>query len=211
MEFWSDSFGNMEKIPAEFAFGKYHPQTHVELCPNQNPHFAWSALPTGCKSLVLICRDTDVPSRADNVNKEHITVPTSLPRVDFFHWVLVDLPPDPAQIEAGEFSNGIVPRGKPGPLGPRDTRQGLNNFTQWFAGDKNLKGNYFGYDGPCPPWNDELVHHYHFTLYALGVEKCPVDGQFSGPDVLNAIQPHVLRKATITGLYHIYPDARLED
>ena len=32
-------------------------------------------------------------------------------------------------------------------------------------------GDYYGYDGPCPPWNDELVHRYVFTLYALDVAQ----------------------------------------
>ena len=39
-----------------------------------------------------LCHDPDVPSRGDDVNKEGRIVPASLPRVDFFHWVLVDLP-----------------------------------------------------------------------------------------------------------------------
>jgi len=30
-----------------------------------------------------------------------------------------------------------------------------------------MKGTYFGYDGPAPPWNDSVVHHYAFTLYAV--------------------------------------------
>ena len=96
-------------------------------------------------------------------------MPASLPRVDFFHWVLVDLPPDARPIERGEFSDGVTARGKPGPHAPRGARQGINDYTGWFAGDKDMAGNYFGYDGPCPPWNDALPHHYVFTLYALDV------------------------------------------
>ena len=33
-----------------------------------------------------------------------------------------------------------------------------------------MSGDYFGYDGPCPPWNDSIVHHYVFTVYALDVD-----------------------------------------
>jgi phosphatidylethanolamine-binding protein (PEBP) family uncharacterized protein len=40
----------------------------------------------------VICHDPDVPSKGDDVNQEGRGVPASLPRVDFFHWVLVDLP-----------------------------------------------------------------------------------------------------------------------
>ena len=204
----SDSFKPGERIPARCAFGKPNPETHVELSDNQNPHLAWSGLPAGTKSLVLICHDADVPSKPDHVNTEGVTVPASLPRVDFYHWVLVDLAPNSAPIAEGEFSNGITPKGKAGPQGPRGTRQGLNNYTQWFAGDESMAGNYFGYDGPCPPWNDEIIHHYHFTLYATGLEKCPVQGTFTGPDVLSAIAGHVLATASLVGTYAIYPHAK---
>ena len=208
MQISSDSFKNGERIPARCAFGKPNPETHVELSDNKNPHLAWSGLPAGTKSLVLICHDVDVPSKPDHVNTEGVTVPASLPRVDFYHWVLVDLAPNSAPIAEGEFSNGITPKGKPGPEGPRGTRQGLNNYTQWFAGDESMAGNYFGYDGPCPPWNDEIIHHYHFTLYATDLEKCPVQGTFTGPDVLSAITGHVLATASLVGTYAIYPHAK---
>ena len=208
MQISSDSFKNGERIPARCAFGKPNPETHVELSDNKNPHLAWSGLPAGTKSLVLICHDVDVPSKPDHVNTEGVTVPASLPRVDFYHWVLVDLAPNSAPIAEGEFSNGITPKGKPGPEGPRGTRQGLNNYTQWFAGDESMAGNYIGYDGPCPPWNDEIIHHYHFTLYATDLEKCPVQGTFTGPDVLSAIAGHVLATASLVGTYAIYPHAK---
>ena len=132
-----------------------------------------------------------------------------LPRVDFFHWVLVDLDPASGAIAAGEFSNTVTARGKAGPNGPRGTRQGINDYTAWFAGDKDRKGDYFGYDGPCPPWNDSIKHHYEFTLYALGVATCPVAGKFGGADVRNAIAGHVLGEAKITGLYTLNPKVKL--
>ena len=206
MKFWSDSFDDGQPIPVEFGFGKHNPDSHVELSDNRNPHFAWSDLPEGTRSLVLICHDPDVPSSPDAVNKEGMTVPADLPRVGFYHWVLVDLPASPSDIAAGAFSEGIVARGKAS-AGPRGTRQGLNDYTGWFAGDADMEGKYFGYDGPCPPWNDEIVHHYHFTLYATDLDTCPVEGAFTGDDVQAAIEGHVLDRQTIVGTYHIYPDA----
>ncbi len=208
MKISSDSFKNGERIPARCAFGKPHPQTHVELSENKNPHLAWSELPAGTKSLVLICHDSDVPSRPDNVNKEGVTVPADLPRVDFYHWVLVDLDPDASPIREGEFSDGITPRGKEGPGAPRGAREGLNNYTQWFEGDQDMAGQYFGYDGPCPPWNDEIVHHYHFTLYATDLERYPGSGTFTGPDVLKSMEGHVLGQVSIVGIYAINPAAK---
>ncbi|MNC92119.1 putative kinase inhibitor protein [compost metagenome] len=68
-----------------------------------------------------------------------------------------------------------------------------------------MAGDYFGYDGPCPPWNDSIVHHYVFTLYALDVETCPVEGAFRGPELRKAIEGHVLGSAALTGVYSLNP------
>jgi Raf kinase inhibitor-like YbhB/YbcL family protein len=197
----SKSFSSDGKIPAEFAFCAPDPKTHVTLSRNRNPELSWSGLPAGTKSLALICHDPDVPSKPDDVNQEGRTISAKLPRVDFYHWVLVDLDPKIGPIRAGEFSDGVTARGKKGPDGPRGTRQGINDYTLWFASDKDMSGNYFGYDGPCPPWNDEIPHHYVFTLYALDVAKCAVSGTFKGADVLAAIRGRVLAQAALTGIY----------
>jgi hypothetical protein len=209
MKLTSTSFGDGQPIPAEYAFCKPDVATHCTLGANRNPQLAWSDLPAGTLSLVLICHDYDVPSKADDVNQEGREIPAALARVDFFHWVLVDLDPQSAPITAGEFSSGVMPRGKAGPAGPRRPRQGINDYTAWFAGDKDMAGDYFGYDGPCPPWNDSIKHHYVFTLYALDVVTCPVAGHFGGADVRQAIAGHVLAEAKLTGLYTLNPKVKL--
>ena len=201
MKLWSDSWANGEAIPAKNAAGKLDPAGQPTFSDNLSPHLAWSDLPPGTKSLALVCHDFDVPSRGDDVNKPDREVPEDLPRVDFFHWVLVDLPASLSQIREGEFSRGFTARGKPGPDAPHGARQGINDFTGWFAGDPERKGDYFGYDGPFPPFNDSIVHHYVFTLYALGVERAPVEGTFTGAQVREAIYPHMLGAATHSGTY----------
>ena len=206
MKLWSDSFTDGAAIPPHHAFCAPDPAAHVKMSQNRNPHLAWSDLPQGTQSVVIICHDPDVPSKADDVNKEGRTIPASLPRVNFCHWVLVDMPASGSPIRDGEFSGGVTPKGKSGPLGPRGTRQGINDYTAWFANDPNMKGDYFGYDGPCPPWNDSIPHHYVFTLYALDLEKCPVQRKFRARHVLNAIQGHVLGTAKLTGLYSLNPE-----
>ena len=208
MKLTSDSFKDMGAVPGRCAFAVADPASHLKLSENRNPHLAWSDLPAGTKSLVLVCHDHDVPSKADDVNKEGRQIPATLPRVDFYHWVLVDLKPGAGSIAEAAFSSGITARGKAGPQGPGGTRQGLNDYTGWFASDKDMAGNYHGYDGPCPPWNDAIVHHYVFTLYALDLETCPVSGSFRGPDVLKAIEGHVLASAKITGLYALNPSVK---
>lgn len=209
MELETTAFPPMGIIPAEFAFCAIDPATHVKLAQNRNPDFRWRNLPPGTRSLALICHDPDVPSKGDDVNQEGRTVPTTLPRVEFFHWVLVDLPADAGSIERGEFSDGITARGKPGPHAPRGARQGINDYTGWFASDKDMSGQYYGYDGPCPPWNDELPHHYVFTLYALDVPRLDVQGAFTGPDVRRAMARHTLGHASVTGRYTLNPSVRL--
>ena len=180
MKLATTAFDDMAAIPAEFAFCAPDSGQHVKMSANRNPDFAWRELPAGTRSLALICHDPDVPSKGDDVNQEGRTVPASLPRVDFFHWVLIDLPADTPQIERGEFSDGITARGKPGPHAPRGARQGLNDYTGWFAADKDMAGQYFGYDGPCPPWNDAIPHRYVFTLYALDVPRLARAGRLQG-------------------------------
>lgn len=208
MKLTSSRFGDNEPIPSAYAFCTPDPASHVTLSNNRNPAFSWNDIPAGTKSLVLICHDRDVPSQPDDVNKEGRTIPADLPRVDFYHWVLVDLAPSVTGIEDGEYSDGVTARGKHGPLGPGGTRQGINDYTNWFAGDKDMEGKYFGYDGPCPPWNDTIVHHYVFTLYALDADRCPLEGEFTGTDVREAIVGHILAEASMIGKYSLNPDVK---
>ena len=205
MEVTSTSFKDMQRIPAAYAFCAPDAKTHATLSTNRNPQLAWSGAPAETKSFAIICHDPDVPSKPDDVNKEGRSVPASLPRVDFFHWVLVDVPASMTSIAESSFATGVVARGKPGPAGPNGTRQGINDYSAWFAGDKDMGGDYYGYDGPCPPWNDERMHHYVFTVYALDVEKLSLPASFRGPDVRKAIDGHVLASAKITGTYTLNP------
>jgi hypothetical protein len=68
-----------------------------------------------------------------------------------------------------------------------------------------MAGRYFGYDGPFPPWNDSLVHHYVFTLYAVALQRLPLEGVFDGHDVRRALAGRVLAEATFSGTYTLNP------
>ncbi|SDC44962.1 hypothetical protein SAMN05216345_102346 [Cupriavidus sp. YR651] len=212
MKLWSKAFADNAPIPGEFAFCVPDAANHVALSNNRNPDLHWDDVPAGTRSFALICHDPDVPSKGDDVNQEGREVPASLPRVDFFHWVLVDIPPGLNTISAGSHSDGVIARGKPGPEALVGTatagglRHGLNDYTGWFANDPDMKGDYFGYDGPCPPWNDSIVHHYVFTVYALDIDRLPVEGNFTGADARRAIQGHVLAQASVTGTYTLNPN-----
>ncbi|MHC4922607.1 MAG: YbhB/YbcL family Raf kinase inhibitor-like protein [Planctomycetota bacterium] len=206
MNLTSRSFEHESRMPAEFAFAKPDPETHATFAGNRNPQLSWNEVPGDCCSLVLICVDVDAPTVPDDVNVEGRTVPEDLPRGDFYHWAMVDIPPSCGGLEAGECSNAVVERGKEAPEGPEGTRQGVNDYCGWFAADENMAGTYRGYDGPAPPWNDAREHRYHFRLLATDFDRCPVEGDFTAAEVLAAVEGHVLAEATLTGTYTQNPE-----
>jgi Raf kinase inhibitor-like YbhB/YbcL family protein len=204
MRLWSESFKDGAAIPGDNAFAVPDPASHVRFAANRNPHLAWDDVPTGTESLLLVCIDGDAPTDGSNVNQEGKTVPAGLPRADFYHWTLADIPPGMASIAEGQFSDAVTPKGKPGPAianGAHPLRHGINDYTGWFAADTEMAGDYYGYDGPCPPWNDERVHHYVFRLYALDIPRLPLEGRFTGPQALAAIHGHILDEAQTIGTY----------
>lgn len=218
MRLWSDSFKDGDPVPQANAFAVIDPATHVRLSSNRNPHLAWDEVPAGTQSLVLFCFDVDVPSVGTDVNREGHTVPFDLPRTDFYHWTLVDIPLSVKSIAEGALSDGVTAKGKPGPdatlAGKKGAaitlRQGVNDYTGWFATDTSMAGDYYGYDGPCPPWNDERVHHYIFRIYALDVDRFPLEGRFTGQEAMLAIKGHILDEAQMIGCYTLNPGVSAE-
>lgn len=209
MKVVSTSFPDGGVIPAALAFCAIDADTHATLSTNRSPQLAWQGAPAGSKSFAILCHDPDVPSRGDDVNQEGRTVPASLPRVDFFHWVLVDLPASLTSVAEGEFASSVTARGKAGPAAAHGARQGVNDYTGWFASDAQMAGSYFGYDGPCPPWNDAIPHRYVFTVFALDIERLAVDGEFTGAQVREAMRGHIVDQAHVTGRYTLNPAVRL--
>lgn len=209
MKLTSKSFEPGGVIPGRCAFAIKAPRGHIRLSDNLNPELSWSGVPAGTRSLVLLCLDPDVPTRPDDVNKEDREVPLKLPRTYFCHWAMVDIAPTVNQIEEGMLSRGVIARGKQQPAGPKGSRQGINDYTGWFAGDPEMGGNYFGYDGPCPPWNDSVTHHYRFELFATDLDRCPIEGAFTVQQVQVALQGHVLASASLTGRYSLNPRIHL--
>ncbi len=202
-----DAWANGAPIPEEYAFCVPADEGHVSMGANRSPAIRWSGAPEGTRSYAIVCHDPDVPSKPDDVNQEGRTVPADLPRVDFYHWVLVDIPAEVTGLAAGADSDGVTAGGKP--VGPAESGvRGVNNYTDWFAGDADMQGDYGGYDGPCPPWNDSIMHHYHFTVYALDVATLGLSGTFGGPEALKAMEGHVLAQGVWVGTYTLNPDLR---
>lgn len=198
MRLRSDSFENGQPIPAEFAMG-----LPDGFAPNRNPHLAWDEVPAATRSFALVCIDPDAPTVAETVGRDDMEIPVEQPRGNFIHWVLADIAADVREIAAGACSDGITARGKRNPPGPAGSRQGLNDYTGWFAGDADMGGDYCGYDGPYPPFNDLRLHRYFFRIYALDVPKLDLPPRFTAADVLRAMHGHVLGEASVHGTYSL--------
>lgn len=204
MQIRSNDFADGQAIPAPFAFGQ--PGAAGEPCvpsANRNPHLAWSGAPAGTRSFAITCIDVDVPSRGDDVNRPGRSVPANLPRVEFVHWLMANIDPAIGELAQGACADGIVAHGKRAPAGPAGAVQGRNDYTGWFAGDAAMAGEYRGYDGPCPPWNDTLVHRYRFSVHALDVDRLDLAAGFDLASLRAAMQGHVLATATLTGTYSL--------
>ncbi len=205
MRIRSDSFHDGHHLPPEFAMGAME-----GFGGNRNPHLAWQDVPAGAQSFALLCIDPDAPTDPSLVGKEGVEIPVDHVRGDFVHWAMVDIAADVREIAAGSCSDGIVKRGKRDPQGPKGSRQGLNGYTGWFAGDADMGGDYFGYDGPYPPGNDLRLHRYFFRLFALDAALLPLPEKFTADDVLKAIEGHVLAEAQIHGTYSLNPRVMAE-
>ena len=199
MRIRSDSFENGKPIPGKFAMGGPD-----GFGGNRNPHLAWEDVPEGTRSFALLCIDSDAPTVPETVGRDDLEIPVEQPRGDFIHWAMVDIAADVRTIEAGSCSDGVTPRGKRNPPGPRGARQGLNDYTGWFAGDADMGGDYFGYDGPYPPFNDLRMHRYFFRLFALDVDKLDVPERFTAGDALRAMQGHAVGEALVHGTYSLH-------
>lgn len=200
MRLRSDSIQPGQPIAATYAMGQAD-----GFGGNRNPHLAWDAVPAGTQSFVLLCVDPDVPTVAEMVGRDDVQIPVEQPRTEFVHWVAVDLPADLREIAEGSASDGVVAKGKQPPSGLAGARQGLNSYTDWFAGDAAMGGDYYGYDGPYPPANDLRVHRYFFRLFALDVAQLDVPARFTAADALRAMQGHVLAEASLHGTYSLNP------
>ena len=88
-----------------FAHGDEIPRRHTCEGENLSPDLAWTALPPGCQSLVLLIDDPDAPD-------------PQAPRMVWDHWVLYNLPPD-----CGGLAAGISPQHL-----PPGTLEGVNSW-----------------------------------------------------------------------------------
>jgi len=201
-----DSVKSGGMIANKYAFCVAAAQGHAKGGANINPSVSWSQGPKGTQSYAVVLFDTDSPKeQREKMNKEGETLTSAVARQTFYHWILVDIPANVRSIKEGADSNARVVHGKP--AASTVGVKGLNDFTRTTAGNEAMKGQYFGYDGPCPPWNDSLVHHYHFRIHALDVAKLELSRGFTLSELRTAMRGHVLAEAELVGTYAIRPAA----
>ncbi|HVI92011.1 MAG TPA: YbhB/YbcL family Raf kinase inhibitor-like protein [Dongiaceae bacterium] len=179
---------------------------HMTMGSDISPAVKWSKGPYGTRSFALILQDADVPADFSTANQEGQVIAADAPRQTVTHWVLVDIPAQVTSLKAGAEGDKLTPKGKPQSMTDHG-RRGLNDYGHFMEGNPDMAGDYAGYDGPCPPWNDQRVHHYTLTVYALSVGKLPVGkeagGKFDGPAMLQAIQPYILAKGSAQATYSL--------
>jgi Raf kinase inhibitor-like YbhB/YbcL family protein len=199
------SFGKAEPgrmLPPESAScvvrqGKFRPGL------NESPSLSWSKGPAGTRSYALAMVDPDVPVDRSTFNKEGGVITETAPREEFVHWVLADIPADFTHLPQAIDGNGLSKSGLP--LKRTDHgRRGQNGF-----GEGSMKnGPQGGYHGPCPPWNDERIHHYRVTVYALNVDHLALPEAFTRADLLKAANGHVLSSGSAELRYTLNARAR---
>jgi len=200
-----DSLKNGGVVPNQYRFCVPAEPGHVAPGPDKSPGMSWSNGPTGTKSYVITLTDIDnLAEQREKQNQEGMTVAASVARRTMFHWVLVDIPANVTSLSEGAESEGRVPHGKPQTPAKVGVR-GLNAFTIFMAANEQMKGQWFGYDGPCPAWNDELAHRNVFTVYALSVSSLNLSGAFDGSAAMAAMEGKVLAKGEVMGLASTNP------
>ncbi len=83
LEIRSESFKSSEEIPLKYTYND----------ENLSPHLAWSDVPPGTRSFVIICEDPDAPSRA------------------WVHWLMFNIPKDTRELKEGQPSQEILDNG----------------------------------------------------------------------------------------------------
>lgn len=177
-----------QPIAEEYALCQATEEGQSAPGKNRRPTLRWNGTPEGTKSFALTLTDPDVPVDFTDAGKPGVVLEESAPRQVFYHWALADIPAKQSKIKGGAapLQLGVA---LPSDLGSyvKDARQ---------------------YGGPCPPFNDARLHHYHFTLYALDVASLGVTPETSAKELgdLLANSTHVLGQTSVVGVYTLNPD-----
>jgi Raf kinase inhibitor-like YbhB/YbcL family protein len=205
----STSIADGEPIPEVYAVAVPTPEGRAAMeGSDRSPHLRWSGGPDGTRSFAIAVVDPDVPADRNRMGVEGLSLGDDEPRVRFAHWLVADIPVGVHEIAEGEDSDGFVAHGKPpGPTSFGGV-SGANGYGGLFDGNADLEGTYGGWDGPFPPWNDEHVHHYVTTVYALDTESLGLPAGFTLEELESAVEGHELDRGQIVPTYTLNPSLR---
>lgn len=178
------------EIPAKYALCQPTAEGKSRGGENIRPAISWSGAPASTRSFAVIVKDPDVPADFTDAGKDGKVVKNDAKRQLFYHWALADIPagtheiPGDKSYKAPDF--GVKVRGS--------LEKYVDDPTQ--------------YGGPCPPWNDERVHHYHFTVYALDVATLNLPADMTATALEKAVQGHVLASGNVVGTYTLNKQLR---
>lgn len=158
------------------------------------PAIRWAGAPKGTASFAVFMMDPDVPADFTDAGKEGKVIAADAPRQDFYHWGVVDIPASATSIPGGLAK-----------LPLNAGRELPNNLGA--AGYVPTPGQY---GGPCPPWNDARIHHYHFIVLALDAATPAAGEDETAKDAFTRLitSKHVLGKATVVGTYTLNQQLR---
>jgi Raf kinase inhibitor-like YbhB/YbcL family protein len=99
----------------------------------------------------------------------------------WWHWLVINIPANTTELkkDAGKADGSGLPAG-------------ADQVTTDFGSP--------GWGGPCPPAGDK-AHHYHFTLYALKVEKLELPKGANAALAGFMVNANSIGKTTLTGTY----------
>ena len=100
---------------------------------------------------------------------------------EWWHWIIFNIPANVTSLVKGAGE----PRAQLAPHGAIQTR---NDFGK------------AGYGGPCPPPGDK-PHRYEFTVYALEIDKLPLDENTPAATVSYYLQQNLIQKAVLRATY----------
>jgi Raf kinase inhibitor-like YbhB/YbcL family protein len=94
--------------------------------------------------------------------------------VGYWHWLVFNIPANCTEIQEGKVPHGAI--------------EGYTDF------------GVSQYGGPAPP-PGHGPHHYHIRVYALDVEKLPLEKGTTGATLMFMMRGHILAQGELTGIY----------
>lgn len=205
----STSIADGQPIPEAYALHVPTPDGRSDFGGgDRSPHLRWSGEPEGTRSFAISVVDPEVPADRTRMGVEGLSLGDDESRVEFAHWLVVDIPADVHELPEAAGGEGFVAHGRPPDPPVPGAVSGQNGYGGLFEGNPDLEGTYAGWDGPYPPWNDQHVHPYVTTVHALDVTTVGLQPGFTLRDFRAAIDGHVLDEATIVPTYTLNPSLR---